>query len=215
MVFQGNFFIHGWPYYPDGTDVASTYSGGCIRLSTKDAKEIYQMIKVGMPVIVSEESFKSDNFAYPQEKIEANVSAKSYLVADLKSRSVLASSEHTGPLPIASITKLMTALVAAEYINLDKPINVRASAMVQTSVPRLKAGESRSAYQLLYPLLAESSNEAAYALSDHLGRNYFVTLMNQKAEALGMKTAHFEDPAGIDWECGFARGSVCFGPVFA
>src|SRR3989344_5762568 len=41
LPFQGNFFIHGWPYYPDGTPVSTQYSGGCIRLSTDDAKALF------------------------------------------------------------------------------------------------------------------------------------------------------------------------------
>ncbi len=41
MQFYGNYFIHGWPYYDDGTPVASTYSGGCIRLATEDAEKVY------------------------------------------------------------------------------------------------------------------------------------------------------------------------------
>ena len=52
MHFFGNYFIHGWPYYPDGAPVAEAFSGGCIRLSDTDAKEIFTAAKVGMPVLV-------------------------------------------------------------------------------------------------------------------------------------------------------------------
>ena len=52
IQFSGNYFIHGWPYYPDGTDVPKGYSGGCIRLSTKDAEELYGLIEVGMPILI-------------------------------------------------------------------------------------------------------------------------------------------------------------------
>src|SRR3989344_3348659 len=51
MHFYGNYFIHGWPYYPSGAPVADTYSGGCIRLSTSDAKELFGEVKNGMPVL--------------------------------------------------------------------------------------------------------------------------------------------------------------------
>ena len=44
VQFFENYYIHGWPYYPDGTDVAPGYSGGCIRLSTEDAEELYKFI---------------------------------------------------------------------------------------------------------------------------------------------------------------------------
>src|SRR3989339_1017591 len=55
IPFQGNFFIHGWPYYPDGTPVKEGYSGGCIRLEDVYAKQVYEHIKVGMPILVFEE----------------------------------------------------------------------------------------------------------------------------------------------------------------
>ena len=60
MQFQGNFFIHGPTYYPDGTPTASTYSGGCIRLSLDDVKEIYRLAEIGTPMLVFEESFNND-----------------------------------------------------------------------------------------------------------------------------------------------------------
>lgn len=196
MAFQGNFFIHGWPYYPNGTDVSSQYSGGCIRLSTEDAKEIYALAERGTPVLVFEKDFEPDNFAYVP-KILPGVNAGSYLAADLSNNFVFASKKIAQPVPIASLTKLMTALVAAEYINLDRKITVQKSNIVPTSVPRLKAGEKYTAYQLLYPLLEESSNQAAFALADTVGRERFVELMNKKAEALGMANTRFTDPAGM------------------
>lgn len=52
----GNFFIHGVPYYEDGTKVSSTYSGGCIRLSDEDAEKIYAFVEKGTPIVVTEGS---------------------------------------------------------------------------------------------------------------------------------------------------------------
>ncbi len=199
MAFQGNFFIHGWPYYPNGEDVSSEYSGGCIRLSSDDAKAVFDLVQVGTPVIVFEKDFARDDFDYERHTIEASMSARNYLAADLQNNFVFTDKDRALPVPIASLTKLMTALVAAEYINLDKPITISANAAsVYTSLPRLKAGESRSAYQLLYPLLEESSNQAALAYADYLGRDRFVELMNKKAASLGMSHTHFTDPAGMD-----------------
>ena len=110
----------------------------------------------------------------------------------------LSKSENQPPIPIASITKLMTALVATEYINLDKEIVITKEMIVQTSIPRLKIGDRISIFQLLYPLLLESSNEAAVAIARASGENYFINLMNQKSEALGMGQTKFVDPSGSD-----------------
>jgi len=52
----GNFFIHGIPYYPDGTKVSSTYSGGCIRLTDENAELVYNFIEKGNPIIITQNS---------------------------------------------------------------------------------------------------------------------------------------------------------------
>lgn len=202
MAFQGNFFIHGWPTTPKGIPVASSFSGGCIRLSTADAKTVYDLAKVGMPVLVYAKAFDGDDFKYSERPVErkstlAGLSAQAYLAADLKNNQVFLAQDASREVPIASLTKLMTALIAAEYINLDATSTVPVSAIVSTSLPRLKAGEKINPYQLLYPLLDESSNESAYMLAGYLGVDRFVSLMNQKAAALGMTHTHFADPAGF------------------
>jgi hypothetical protein len=197
LDFQGNFLIHGWPYYPNGTPVGSTYSGGCIRLSTADAEALYNMVSVGTPVLVSSSNFEPDSF---QEQSQGPpISPTSYLAVDLKSNFILAQKNPDEQLPIASLTKLMTALVAIEYVNIQKTITITPDMLVKTSIPRLQAGQQLSLYDLLGPLLKESSNEAAVAISDFLGQQYFVSLMNQTAQSIGMTNTHYVDPSGSDW----------------
>jgi len=194
MQFQGNFFIHGWPYYPDGTPVASTYSGGCIRLGTEDAKKVYDIVKTGTLVLVSEQGFDKDNLSYKINTPE--VSAESYLAVDLKNNFVFTEKNSKEVLPIASITKLITSLIATEYINLDYKIDITKEMIIPTSKPRLKVGDQISAMNLLYPLLLESSNEAAEAFSEYLGHDRFNVLMNKKAESLGLENTKFVDSYG-------------------
>ena len=196
MAFQGNFFIHGRPYYKDGTEVSSAYSGGCIRLDSDDAKEVYDLVSTGMPVLVYEKDFTADAFNYRAKQPAA--AAKSFLAADLKNDFVFAEKNLNSKMPIASITKLMTSLVAAEYINLDKSITITKSMLATTSKPRLKVGQEITTYNLLFPLLEESSNEAAEALALQLGRERFIMLMNQKAGSLGLQSTHFADPSGVE-----------------
>ncbi len=196
MAFQGNFFIHGWPYYEDGTPVNSQYSGGCVRLATSDAEEVYNLTSIGMPVLVYEKSFQPDEFLY--EETKPDIKAASYLAADLNNNFILFEKDKNAILPIASVTKLMTGLIVAEYINLEKEIFVEPRDLVETSRPRLISGAKYSAYDLLFPLLLESSNEAASVLARQLGRNRFVELMNKKAQALGMLKTTFTDASGAD-----------------
>ncbi len=197
LDFQGNFLIHGWPYYPDGTPVGSTYSGGCIRLSTSDAKALYAMVPVGTPVLVSSDAFTPDGFQ--EQPATVPIAARSYFAADLKSNYVLASKDSNEVLPIASLTKLMTALVGVEYVNIERTLTITPDMIVKTSVPRLKVGRAYSLYDLLQPLLKESSNEAAVAISHFLGPQYFVQLMNAQAASIGMTDTHFTDVTGSDW----------------
>ncbi len=198
LPFQGNFFIHGWPYYPDGTPVESRYSGGCIRLSTEDAKAVYDRATVGMPVLVHRTEAASDTKSYVVKPPQT--SAGAYLVADLKSNFVFAGKNARVVVPIASITKFITALVATEYINLDRNIVITKDMLVPTTKPRLWPRQNVRAFDLLYPLLLESSNEAAAALAQTVGEERFVRLMNTKAQALGMKDTRFTDVTGASHE---------------
>jgi len=196
MQFQGNFFIHGWPYRDDGSPVISTYSGGCVRLSTEDANKVYSLASVGMPVLVFESDFNSDNFSYRPKTPE--ISGRAYLAADLKNNFVFIEKNSSEVMPIASVTKLMTSIVATERINLDKKISISKEAIVKTSKPRLTEGDEVVAYDLLFPLLEESSNEAAEALAHSFGRSVFIRAMNENAKSLGMEYTIFTDPSGLD-----------------
>jgi lipoprotein-anchoring transpeptidase ErfK/SrfK len=198
LPFQGNFFIHGWPYYADGTPVESRYSGGCVRLSTDDAKRVYDLTTVGMPVLVYRTEHSADEMRYGVRPPQTGAAA--YLVADAQSNFVLAERNARSIVPIASITKLITALVATEYINLDKTIVIAKNMLVPTSKPRLWPGQKVRAFDLLYPLLLESSNEAAEALAQTVGGERFVRLMNAKVDALGLKNTNFADATGASSE---------------
>ncbi len=194
IPFEGNFFIHGWPYYPDGREVPQGYSGGCIRLSTPAAKQVFALAEKGMPVIVYKQDFHADTFQYEPRP---HLSAESYLLADLKSNYIFARKDIEEPLPIASLTKLLTAAVAVEYLNIEKELPVSREMLVATSVPRLKEGKKYSLYALLFPLLMESSNEAAMVIEHYFGKSWFLYLMERKANAIGMRNAVFQDAAGI------------------
>src|SRR5690606_11811505 len=106
MQFQGNFFIHGRTYYPDGTPTSSDFTGGCIRLSTNDAERVFRLVNVGTPVLVSEARLVGDSFTYETSHQDI-ASAATHLSGDLGNNHVFVSKDATAPVPIASITKLM------------------------------------------------------------------------------------------------------------
>ena len=199
MPFQGNFFIHGIPEYPDGTPVEASFSGGCIRLLTDDAEALFQQVSVGTPILVFARSKGTvDEFQY--EPSIPDIATSHYLVADIGNNTILAGNELNQVVPIASITKLMTALVAAEHINLDQRVAVDSGNLSFSVVPRLSERQTVSMYSLLQLLLIESSNEAADLVANQIGREEFVRLMNRKADAIGMHNTAFADPSGLSAE---------------
>ncbi len=198
LAFQGNFFIHGWPEFSDGTPVEDKFAGGGIRLENEDAEKLYNLVEEGIPVLVYEQPTQEENFVYEPKVPE--LKTPHYLIADVQSSTVLASSDLEKAAPIASVTKLMTALVAAEFINLDTSVFVNEPTFVQSLVPRLGDRSKVSMYSLLQLLLVESSNEAAEVIASQLGKEEFVNKMNQKALSLGMVSTNFADPSGLSAE---------------
>jgi D-alanyl-D-alanine carboxypeptidase (penicillin-binding protein 5/6) len=123
-----------------------------------------------------------------------------YLVGD--DGSVLARSNAGRARAIASITKLMTAVIVLENAALSDVVRVspRATSVGESTV-YLRAGEELTVAALLRATLIPSANDAADALALHVGRgsaDRFVELMNAKAEELGLSDTHFENPHGLD-----------------
>lgn len=129
------------------------------------------------------------------------VSAASAVLLDAESGRILYAQNENEERAIASITKLMTALVAAEYIDdLSQTISIRREwTGIEGTSLYLKAGEKITLETLLYGLLLHSGNDAAVALAAHCAGDVetFVGWMNQRAKDLGMTGTHFSDPNGL------------------
>jgi D-alanyl-D-alanine carboxypeptidase (penicillin-binding protein 5/6) len=115
---------------------------------------------------------------------------------------LLAKRNETRPQPIASITKLMTALVVIENAGLSDVVRVTPySAGALESTVHLRAGEELTVAELLRAMLIPSANDAAHMLALHVGEgsiDRFVELMNAKARALGLSDTSFRNPHGLD-----------------
>jgi len=104
------------------------------------------------------------------------------------------------PLPIASLTKLMTANIVAEYFDLNQSIKISPQAIQQPEdFGELKPGQVLTVKNLLYVLLIESSNDAAFALAEIMGQEGFVGLMNSESKDLGLKNTYFGNPTGLNF----------------
>lgn len=138
------------------------------------------------------------NFVIKKNKKAPKISSLSYLVADLETGKVLLSQNINQKLPIASVTKLMTAIVADETLGLDTKTTITSEAInTYGTQGELKKGETYSILELFYPLLLESSNDAAEALALTKDRKSFISDMNGKAKSIGLLNTVYEDASGL------------------
>jgi D-alanyl-D-alanine carboxypeptidase (penicillin-binding protein 5/6) len=127
--------------------------------------------------------------------------AISAALIDVTSGRVLYSQRGDERMKIASLTKIMTAIVAIEHGDLDSKVkvSVRAAGKEGSSL-YLKAGENISLRDVLFGLMLRSGNDAAVAIAEHVGGSVegFAYLMNNKAEEIGLTNSHFMNPHGLD-----------------
>jgi hypothetical protein len=180
IPFQGNFFIHGWPYHEDGSPVPEGYSGGCIRLEDTYAEQVYNLVEPGMPILVYENTAEGDSFTYTPRS--PHIGADEYLVADLDSNAVLLSSRAQEKRDTQAMANMFTALVASEYQNIDKEVSFEA----HTSSSRFATPGTQSIYQIFFPLLMEHDSYAAFVLAHYFGEGRFAGLAEKKLRAMGM-----------------------------
>ena len=204
MQFFGNYFIHGWPHHSDGTPVPRGYSGGCIRLADEDARAIYQFAELGTKVLVlgtTKETISENQSGYYKVEnlnLYPSITSRSYIVADLESGDILFSKDAQTPYAIASITKLMTALVSLETINQYLYTTVSQTAYnTHGWRGNFYVGERILTGDLIFPLILQSSNKAGEVLAEFAGRDNFIRNMNIRAKSLGLENTTFADASGL------------------
>ncbi len=129
------------------------------------------------------------------------VSAKAALVYDVESSRLLFEKNSQSHVPIASLTKVLTALVAADIFHASDVVTVgKESVKVDDARQDLYAGEHITVGDLIKLMLAASSNDAAYALAAYAKEQGvdFVAAMNEKSRRLEMTDSQFLDPAGLN-----------------
>ncbi|MBI4040167.1 D-alanyl-D-alanine carboxypeptidase [Candidatus Daviesbacteria bacterium] len=128
------------------------------------------------------------------------VTAAGVYVSDLDTGYVFYVKDPDKRVPIASTTKVMTALVAAEYYQPNDVLQVYALPPYSGSNMGLKVGEKLTFRSLLYGMMLNSGNDAAYALAQNYpgGVSRFIEAMNEKVSQLGLANTHFDNPAGFD-----------------
>jgi D-alanyl-D-alanine carboxypeptidase (penicillin-binding protein 5/6) len=136
-----------------------------------------------------------------QVQASPSVSAESAILMDADSGRILYSKNERNKQRIASITKIMTALLATESDTWEKKTRISARAIkTEGSSLYLKKGDRVSVKDLTYGLMLRSGNDAANAIAEEVGGSIesFIYLMNEKAREIGMFNSHFTNPNGLD-----------------
>lgn len=129
------------------------------------------------------------------------VSAHAAALIDVESGRILYAKNGDEQMLVASLTKIMTAIVAIEHGNLADIVTAGKNAVgKEGSSIYLQHGEQMTLEHMLYGLMLRSGNDAATAIAEHVGGSIegFVFLMNEKAEQLGLQHTNFENPHGLD-----------------
>jgi serine-type D-Ala-D-Ala carboxypeptidase (penicillin-binding protein 5/6) len=153
--------------------------------------------------------------------------AHSSLIMDVDTKKVLFESDGNEQRQIASLTKMMTAVLAMEKVkNLDEEVTIDENAVYIAGTkigcpgsgkcnhgPRLKVGEKISVLNLLKAMLMNSANDAAYSIGKHIAgsEDQFAEMMNEKAKELGLKNTHFCTASGLEPD---GRESECYSSAY-
>lgn len=152
-------------------------------------------------------TFAQDLCVIPEEAAsqDSKVTAEAAAVFDLAKGSVIFAKNPFKRMYPASITKIMTALVALKYGNLSDEITVNEAAVITepgSSLCGIKPGDKLTLEQLLYGLMLPSGNDAGAAIAEHIagGTEAFSAMMNEEAKRLGATGTHFMNPHGLNNE---------------
>jgi len=161
----------------------------------KKAEEVFSKLKGKNESFVLNDKNKS--FYY------GDAAPTSFIVVDFDNGNILAEKNSSKPLPIASLTKVMTAVVALDLSGPSETFKVTRNAARQVPTKLgVVAGEKMTLEELLYGALLTSANDAVSVIKEGIDNKYqmpvFIDAMNEKAKFLNLKNSHFQNPQGFD-----------------
>ncbi|MEX1052269.1 MAG: serine hydrolase [Patescibacteria group bacterium] len=181
FYFLFTFFSILFLFYPGDSDLFRIFAFNR-DLFSKTA--VIENANISIPVLINTE-------------VQPNLSAQGVYIVDKNSFTPVYERNARKRLYPASTTKIITALVAYDVLNLNKIVNI-SKLPDEGQMMGLIPGERISVEYLLYGALIHSGNDAAYALAHEYGYDKFIDLMNKKAEELQMTDSNFENPIGYD-----------------
>lgn len=128
------------------------------------------------------------------------VSARASLIYDLTTNKVIFAKNAKEKLPMASLTKIMTSIIALENQKKDDKYKITKKDLIGEDSMGLSQGEVLSLKELLYGLILHSGNDAAETIANNFpgGRLAFIKAMNDKVKALGLSDTNFTNPTGLE-----------------
>lgn len=160
---------------------------------------------------VNEEEYEEFDYVWLEEEINKakeaevpNINSRCVVIFDRSSKTVIWGKNEEKQVPMASTTKIMTAIVMLENIkNFEEQVTVcKQAATIGGSRLGLKTGDKITYNDLLYGLMLCSGNDAAIQIAVNIGGSVenFAKMMNEKAKELGLEYSHFVTPHGLDKE---------------
>ena len=144
---------------------------------------------------------------------EFNITSKNVILYNMNDQNILYERNSNEKVQIASLTKIMTTILAIEQVdNLEQTIPITKEALKgieEYTTVGFKIGDTPTVLDLLYGVMLPSGADAANALAIHVSGSIskYVELMNEKAEELGLKNTHFDNPIGMDSEENYSTAS--------
>jgi len=178
-------------------------SGAIVGFGINDWQKTTFAYKQSFTANIEQAASQADSLTAPGQ--EPKIAAASALLAEITENGepkIIFAKNQEQKNPIASLTKIMTAVIASEFYEKNQTIIINKQAIEQFDASgNLKAGEQFNLNNLLRVMLIESSNDAAFALTEPMaGPAGFVALMNLKAKDLGLENTAFFSPSGLDPE---------------
>ena len=131
-----------------------------------------------------------------------NTNSPSAIVMEMSTGTILYEKNSTEKLYPASITKIMTVMIALEHSDLNEMVTFSDASIDNTEGSGIARdyGEQMTMEDCLYAIMLASANECAYAVAEHVAGDIesFAALMNEKAKELGCVNTHFMNPHGLD-----------------
>lgn len=192
MVFLCFVIVLGLNFYVSKDNNAPILSPIPDYLTISDNKQV-STINLWLPVIT--------DFFFGKDKSEVpQITAQSALIFDTTTEKALYEKNPTSRLPMASLTKIMTAIIALENKKENDKYLVKNEDLVGEDSMGLTEGEVLSLEKLLYGLMLPSGNDAAETIASNFpgGREEFIKAMNNKSKSLGLRNTNFTNPTGLE-----------------